>query len=54
MNLPTYDLYEIEEFDPLHDVFREQGFNDAFWDFSVPTIGDHARLAQPPALPEVY
>lgn len=49
-----YDIDDVADYDPLHDVLREAGFADAFWDFSVPTIGDYAKLACPPSLPELY
>ena len=40
-----FDLYETEEYDPLDDVHREQGFTDLFWTFSLPTIEDVAIQA---------
>ena len=49
-----YGLYEEEEFDPLDDMNREQLFNDHFWSYSEPTIGDYAKIVNPPSLPELY
>ena len=44
-NTGHYDLYEVEEYDPLDDIHREQGFIDLFWTYPLPTIEDIARQA---------
>ena len=49
-----HDLYEVDEYDPLHDPEREQLFNDPFWNFPTPTIEDLAKQATPPSLPDLY
>ena len=54
MNIDKYDLYEVDEYDPLHDPEREQLFNDKFWTFSEDTVFDWAKLASPPSLPDLY
>lgn len=46
-NEDHFDLYETEEYDPLDNKYREQGFVDLFWTYSLPTVEDVARQALP-------
>lgn len=46
-NTGHYDLYEVEGYDPLDDIHREQGFRDEFWMFSDTTLQDLCDLANP-------
>lgn len=47
INITHYDLYEVDEFDPLDDLGREQGFVDPFWTLAETTIQDFCELADP-------
>lgn len=42
-----HELYENEQYDPLKQINREQGFYDPFWSFSDNNIEDWANLALP-------
>ena len=54
MKTNNYDLYEESGYDPLNDIDREQLFHDPFWVLPLDTIEDHALLASPPSLPDLY
>jgi len=50
----NFSLYEDGGYDPLRDSKRKQGVLDSFFSFSLETIRDHALLASPASLKELY
>ena len=49
-HIKNYELHEQDGYDPLHDLSRETGFADPFFDFPIETIEDLAKEI-PPFLP---
>lgn len=51
-HIKNYELHEQDGYDPLHDLSRETGFADPFFDFPVERIEDLEHVPFPP--PDLY